>query len=699
MANTHWATESDADGVLWLRLDKADGGANVLSRPVLEELAGILEPLSAKPPKGVVVYSAKSNGFIMGADINEFTKIENPEQAFTLIRLGQQVLDQLEALSCPTVAAMNGFALGGGLELAMACDYRLAYSGDKKAFGLPEVQLGIHPGFGGTVRAVQIVGVRQAMQLMLTGAPIDASKARRIGLVDRIASDDNWKQAARELIAARRPKQTAPFVDKLLNFAIVRPFIRSTLIKQVAGKARKEHYPAPYAIIDLWSKYGASPILGYEPEARSIAELMCTPTSRNLVRVFFLRERLKSQGGKTETPIRNVHVVGAGVMGGDIAAWCAYRGLETSLQDRELKYVEPAMKRANELFDKRIRDDAKRAATASRLVADVEAAKVADADVVIEAIFENRDAKRELYASLTPKMKPGAILATNTSSIRLEELRDGLPDPTRFIGLHFFNPVAQMMIVEVIRCEDTEQAAMDAGFAFVNRIGKLPLECRSAPGFVVNRVLFAMIAEAIRLLEEGVASAQDTDRALCLGAGHPIGPLALAEEGVALANIDKAAEAFGMPVGPIELVDNVGMDVALNVSKVLGEAMGRDVPKTLSEMVDAGRLGRKSGEGFYRWEGRKPTKPEASGSVPDDIEDRLVLAMVNEAVACLADGIVREADLLDAGVIFGTGFAPFRGGPLKYARDRGVSDVKAALERLADAHGEHFRPHPGFDSL
>ncbi len=671
MSQEHWSSESDADGIVWLRLDKSDGSANVLSGPVLSELNDLLEPLPEKNPRGVVVHSGKSSGFIMGADINEFTKIENPDEAYQLIRLGQQVLDKLEALPCPTVAAMNGFALGGGLELAMACDYRLAFSGDRKAFGLPEVQLGIHPGFGGTVRAVQIMGVRPAMQLMLTGAPINASKARKLGLVDRIASDDNWRQAAKELIAAKQPKQSAPFVEKLLNLPIVRGFIKPTLVKQVARKARKDHYPAPYAIIDLWAKHGASSSTGYEAEARSIAELMCTDTSRNLVRVFFLQNQLKSQGNKTERKIENVHVVGAGVMGGDIASWCALRGLNVSLQDREMKYVQPALDRAQELFSKRIRDDAKRKAASDRLVADVDAVKVADADLIIEAIFENTEAKKALYASLEPSMKDGALLSTNTSSIRLEELRDDLKDPQSFIGLHFFNPVAQMMIVEVIRCEDTTQEALDAGFAFVKKIGKLPLECRSAPGFVVNRILGPYMAEA----------------------------MALVESGVALANIDKAAEAFGMPMGPVELIDNVGLDVALSVSKVLGAAMDRPVPERLVSMVEDGKLGRKTGEGFYSWEGRKAIKPEATGAVPTDIEDRLILPMVNEAVACLADGIVADPDLLDAGVIFGTGFAPFRGGPIHYARARGLENVKDALNRLADAHGDHFRPHEGFNSL
>ncbi len=672
MANTHWSSESDADGIVWLRIDKADGGANVLSGPVLMELNDLLEKLASSPPKGVVIHSGKANGFIMGADINEFTTIENPDQAYELIRLGQQVLDKLEALRCPTVAAINGFALGGGLELAMACDYRLAFTGDRKAFGLPEVQLGIHPGFGGTVRAVQIMGVRPAMQLMLTGAPINAAKARKQGLVDRIASEDNWRQAAKEMIAAPPPRQSAPFAEKLLNLPFVRPLIKPTLVKQVARKARKDHYPAPYAIIDLWAKYGASPKSGYEAEARSIAELMCSDTSRNLVRVFFLQNQLKSQGNKTDAKIEHVHVVGAGVMGGDIAAWCALRGLDVSLQDREMKYIEPALERAGKLFSKRIRDDKKRAAATARLVADPDANHVTDADLIIEAIFEDRDAKRELYANLQPSMKDAALLATNTSSIRLEELREGLEQPERFIGLHFFNPVAQMMIVEVIRCEDTTQEALDAGFAFVKRIGKLPLECASAPGFVVNRILAPYMAEAMALIDSGVA----------------------------LQDIDKAAERFGMPMGPVELIDSVGIDVALNVSKVLGAAMNRPVPERLEKMVAGGQLGRKSGQGFYAWEGNKPNKPtESHSDVPGDIEDRLILPMVNEAVACLSDGVVNDPDLLDAGVIFGTGFAPFRGGPINFARDRGIDDVTASLKTLASHYGSHFEPHAGFSAL
>ena len=671
----HWRRESDADGIAWLCIDKADGSANVLSRAVLEELAAVLQSYETTAPRGLVLHSGKENGFVMGADINEFTKLENPDQAYELIRLGQQVLDRLEALRCPTVAVINGFALGGGLELAMACSYRLAFDTDKPILGLPEVQLGIHPGFGGTVRSVRICGVRAAMQLMLTGQPITPAKGKSIGLVDRVVAAEEWKSAASGLITGRPAKARAPLVDRLLNLLPARPVLSRVLEKQVAGRARRDHYPAPYAIIDLWRRHGASERTGFEAEARSIAELMCGRSSRNLVRVFFLQNRLKAQGGKPDSRIRRVHVVGAGVMGGDIAAWCALRGLEVTLQDRAAEYVAPAIERAGRLFGKKVQKPDERKAVAARLTADVDGTGIGSADLVIEAIFEDLDAKRELYARVEPSMKEGALLATNTSSIRLEDLRQGLRHPERFLGLHFFNPVAKLPLVEVVRCDDTAGDVLDKAFAFVKGIGKYPLECASSPGFVVNRVLAPYMAEAMYL----------------------------AEEGVPLTTIDRSAEDFGMPMGPVELLDSVGIDVALHVSRVLGAAFGRPVPARLAQMVENRQLGRKSGQGFYGWQDGKAVKPPtAEGRDPAErrrIQDRLMLPMVNEAVACLSEGVVADADLLDAGVIFGTGFAPFRGGPIRYAHDRGIDDVVAALNDLERQHGERFRPHAGWDRL
>jgi 3-hydroxyacyl-CoA dehydrogenase/enoyl-CoA hydratase/3-hydroxybutyryl-CoA epimerase len=671
----NWRPETDGDGILWLCLDKAEGSANVLSEEVLREFEQIIAGIEAEPPRGLVIWSGKANGFVMGADINEFTTIETADQGYELIRIGQQLFERVERLRCPSVAVFNGFALGGGLELAMACTYRIALDTSKPIIGLPEVQLGLHPGFGGTVRSVRIAGVRAAMQVMLTGKPIRVDKALAQGFIDRIVTADDWRQSARDLLASGKPRRSAPFIDKLLNLAPVRPFIGRTLKKQVRARARPEHYPSPYAMIDLWVRYGASDD-SYAAEARSFAELMVGSTSRNLVRVFFLQNRLKGQGNKTERRIDKVHVVGAGVMGGDIAAWCALRGLDVTLQDREQQYIDPALQRAARLFSKKVRDANERATVSDRLVADVEGQGVADADLVIEAIFENAEAKQALYAKLQKSMKPDALLATNTSSIRLEDLRTVVEQPLRFVGLHFFNPVAQLPLVEVVRCQDTEQAALDQAFAFVKAIGKVPLECMSSPGFVVNRILAPYMAEAMYL----------------------------AEAGVPLPVIDKAAEDFGMPMGPIELIDSVGLDVALHVSDVLSKAFDRDAPDVLSGMVEARKLGRKSGQGFYEWQEGKAVKPaaQAHSAVPD-LADRLILPMVNEAVACLSEGVVSDPDLLDAGVIFGTGFAPFRGGPLQYARDRGVDDVVATLARLAEEHadgnGQRFLPHPGWDNL
>jgi len=668
----HWKLETDESGIAWLCLDKEDAKANVLSSDVIRELDELLDTLESAVPQGLVMYSGKPGSFIMGADINEFGDFGSADEVAQLGKLGQSVFLRIQALPCPTVVAINGVCLGGGLEISMMFDYRIGPPGDSRIFGLPEVKLGLHPGFGGTVRAVQICGVRAGMQLMLTGNPVNSKKALRIGLIDRVAGDDEWRDSAKQLIASKPPTAKAPFVDRLMSIGLLRPLVRNMLIKQVSGKARKDHYPSPYAMIDLWAKHGASSKTGYDAEAESFGRMMCTDTARNLIRVFFLQGKLKKQGNPTDVKIKHVHVVGAGVMGGDIAAWCALRGHTVTLQDREQQYIDPAMERAQKLFGKKVRDDAKRAATAERLRSDVDGEGVAEADLIIEAIYENLEAKQALYESLQANMKPGALLATNTSSIRLEELRTVCNEPTRFIGLHFFNPVAMLPLVEVIRCEDTDQEAMDIGFAFTKGIGKLPLECSSSPGFVVNRILAPYMGEAMEL----------------------------AQEGVPLAVIDKAAEDFGMPMGPVELADSVGLDVALHVSKVLGAAMNRPVPDALAKMVDDGLLGRKSGRGYYEWVDGKVVKPAvAADGAPDDIQDRLILPMVNESVACLSEGVVASADLLDAGVIFGTGFAPFRGGPLNYAKERGVKQVVATLQLLADRYGERFLPYSGWSDM
>jgi 3-hydroxyacyl-CoA dehydrogenase/enoyl-CoA hydratase/3-hydroxybutyryl-CoA epimerase len=538
---------------------------------------------------------------------------------------------------------------------------------------LPEVLLGIHPGFGGTVRSVQVAGVRTAMEMMLTGKPLRAEKARAAGLIDRLVPESELRSAARQLVLEPPAPRLAPLPERLLSTAPLRPFVRRSLIAQVAKRAPREHYPAPYAIIDLWARYGAHGRAAFEAEAHSIAHLFTTETSRNLVRVFLLQDALKSAGGKGGD-IRHVHVVGAGVMGGDIAAWSALRGFTVTLEDRAMEYVEPALKRAQELFDKRLRDPAKSAAARARLRADVPGEGVAAADLVIEAIFENLAAKQELYARLEPRMKPTALLATNTSSIMLEPLASKVAQPGRLVGLHFFNPVAQMPLIEVVHAERTAPSAVQTATGFARRLDKLPVPCRSAPGFMVNRVLTPYLYEAMLAAQEGT-------------------PLVL---------IDRCAVSFGMPMGPIELIDVVGLDVASHVGEIIAQELGRPVTQIarLNELLAARKLGRKSGEGFYQWHDGKAVKPPAEvASAPADLTDRLILVMVNECVACLRERVVESEDLVDAAVLFGTGFAPFRGGPLTYARARGISAVVTRLKELAQRYGERFRPDEGWVSL
>jgi 3-hydroxyacyl-CoA dehydrogenase/enoyl-CoA hydratase/3-hydroxybutyryl-CoA epimerase len=665
-------------GIGVLTFDVPEKSANTLSGTTLRELGRVLEGIEHSPPKGLILCSGKPGGFIAGADINEFTTFGSVDVALAAVKLGQGICDRVAALPCPTVALLQGFALGGGLELALACRYRVGVDDGKLSLALPEVQLGIHPGFGGTVRLVRLIGVRPAMDMMLTGKTIRGDKALRLGLVDRLVAADQATATVRDQIASRPAVHRPRLVERLLSLGLVRPLVVPELRRQVARRVRREHYPAPYAIVELWARFGARGRAAYEAEARSIAGLFGNETARNLVRVFQLQERLKALGGKGPDglpKIAHVHVVGAGLMGGDIAAWCALRGCTVSLQDRALQYVTPALQRAAELFARRVPREDERAAVTARLVADVEGARVPDADLVIEAIFEDLDAKRALYAQLLPRMKPHAPLATNTSSLVLESLADGMSDPGRFVGLHFFNPVAQMPLVEIIHSGSTRPEVLAMAAAFVRRLDKLPLPCRSAPGFLVNRVLIPYMQEGMIAVEQGVAPE----------------------------TVDAAAAGFGMPMGPIELADVVGLDVCKHVGEIIGSALGREPPVPLARiesLVAARHLGRKTGQGYYAWKDGKAVKqsPEA-GAVTAELTDRLMLMFANESVACLRERIVEDADLVDAGVIFGAGYAPFRGGPITWARATGPARLAARLEELSVQHGSRFAPDPGWGAL
>jgi 3-hydroxyacyl-CoA dehydrogenase / enoyl-CoA hydratase / 3-hydroxybutyryl-CoA epimerase len=670
-----WRLEFDAEQIAWLTFDKPGSSANLLSQPVLRELERLLQSVAQQQLRGLVIRSAKASGFIAGADIHEFPSLESSTAALDLVRQGQRTFARIEALPCPTVAAIHGFALGGGLELALACRYRVAVGDSKLNLGLPEVQLGVHPGFGGTVRSVRLLGVRAAMNLMLTGRSVRADRAGKIGLVDRLverASD--LDAAARQLVLSAPPPRRASLPERALSWPGMRALLRPMLLRQVRAHARREHYPAPYAMIDLWSRYGARGEAAFVAEAESFVALIRGDTARGLIRVFLLQDRLKGLAGKNRGSFERAHVIGAGVMGGDIAAWCALRGLKVTLQDRELKWIEPALLRARALFEKRLPIPAERAQAAERLSADVAGAGVGQADVVIEAIFEDLDAKRALYAAAEPRMQPAALLATNTSSLTLETLSPSLEDPGHFVGLHFFNPVAQMPLVEVVHSAQTRPAILSAALAFTRRIDKLPLPCRSSPGFLVNRVLFPYLHEAL----------------------HAAG------EGIAFNAIDRAAVDFGMPMGPIELSDVVGLDVLLHVGEIITRELQREPPpytEKLRQRVQAGQLGRKSAQGFYRWQAGKIVRDDSRMPPPPDLSDRLILVLVNECVACAREGIVEDVDLIDAGVIFGSGFAPFRGGPINYARTRGIDACVARLRELELRYGSRFRADPGWSSL
>lgn len=669
---SHWHPQIRDDGVVVLSLDRQDSSVNAMSQDVLLELGDLIERIAMDPPKAVVIQSIKAAGFIAGADLKEFQAFDRRGTVNDAIRRGQSTYQKLAELPCPTVAAIHGHCLGGGTELALACRYRVASNDPSTRIGLPETQLGIFPGWGGSSRLPQLVGAPAAMDMMLTGRNLSASAARNIGLVDKVVAPAVLLDTA---VSLALKGTTRPFKQRatawITNTWLARRLLAPQMGKQVARKARKEHYPAPYALINTWARTGGSPIqTRLDAERRAVVKLAGTPTARNLIRIFFLTERLKALGGK-DHGIQHVHVVGAGVMGGDIAAWSAYKGFNVTLQDREQRFIDPAMERAQALFAKRVKDESKRPAVAARLKADLAGEGVALADLVIEAIIENPEAKRDLYQSLEPTMKADALLTTNTSSIPLDELRDHIQRPAQFAGLHYFNPVAQMPLVEIIHHDGMAPETERRLASFCKALGKFPVPVAGTPGFLVNRVLFPYMLEAATAYAEGVP-----------------GPV-----------LDKAAVKFGMPMGPIELLDTVGLDVAAGVGKELAPFLGLQVPAALAT-VEQGKRGKKDGQGLYKWENGRAQKPDvpANYEIPADLEDRLILPLLNEAVACLHDGVVADADLLDAGVIFGTGFAPFRGGPIQYIRATGADVLVERLKVLQQRYGDRFAPRPGWDS-
>jgi 3-hydroxyacyl-CoA dehydrogenase/enoyl-CoA hydratase/3-hydroxybutyryl-CoA epimerase len=673
-AYRHFKLTRDADGIAWLLFDRAEASANTLSAEVVEELDTVLAAFESQRPTGIVIRSAKPSGFIAGADVNEFRGATDPRAVETAIGRAHAVIDRLEALRIPTVAVIHGFCLGGGLEVALACQSRIAIDGAR--FGFPEVMLGLHPGLGGTARFTHLVNPMQAMTLMLTGRTIDARKAKSLGLVDAVTQERHVHNAVRDAVLGRLKRRSPGPLNALLNFTPVRGFLASRMRSEAEKAAPHEHYPAPYALIELWEKHGGDKSAMLAAEKTSFANLMVTPTAQNLIRVFFLREQMKKLAG-SGNKIHHVHVIGAGAMGGDIAAWCANQGLRVTLADMKPEPIAGAVKRAADLFGKIIRKRTEVRDALDRLIPDLDGEGVRTADLVIEAVPEKLELKQKVYAGLELRMKSGAILATNTSSIPLQDLRSTLASPQRLLGLHFFNPVSRLQLVEVVSHDGTDPQLLTQALAFVGAIDRLPLPVKSSPGFVVNRALTPYMLEAMVMLDEKIDKT----------------------------TIDAAAEKFGMPMGPIELADQVGLDICLAVGDMLRSKFGDALPPTpawLREKVAQGDLGRKSGKGFYVWKDGKADKSPAQSTeaqpTPEMI-DRLILPMSNVCVACLREGIVDDPDAVDGAMIFGTGYAPFRGGPLNYARSRGPQNVADALRALAAKFGGRFTPDAGWESF
>ena len=640
----HWSFHTDLEKIGWLTINTPGASVNTLSREAIMELETLVarfeDLASSDELAGVVILSGKDTGFIAGADVSEFDAMSDFSVLPEALRRTHALFARIEALKVPVVAGIHGFCLGGGLELALACHYRIAVNDEKTRIGFPEVNLGIFPGFGGTGRSIRQAGPVDAMGIMLTGKMLRAGAARGMNLVDKLVRHrDMLRWEARKAVLTKKKSSEAPAIKKAAALPLVREAIANQMRKQAARKARKEHYPAPYALIDLFEQHGNDWRAMIRGEVDRFVPLLGSPTATNLRRVFFLSEGLKKQGLKGAKFAR-VHVIGAGVMGGDIAAWCAYRGMSVTLQDLDMERIKPALDRAKKLFQKRYRKKHEVDAAMLRLTADPQGTGVPRADVIIEAVVEKLEVKQTIFKGLEDKMKPGAIMATNTSSIELERIAEALKDPARLIGLHFFNPVAQLPLVEVIRSTFNTDEQVGRGASFALAIGKSPVVVKSAPGFLVNRVLMPYMLGAVERVEKGESKEL----------------------------LDAAAVAFGMPMGPIELMDTVGLDVGKSVATELGHSVPGE--SKFARLIAEGKLGRKSGQGFYKWEkgkaqkGETPPHPDLAGLGRD-----LVKPLVDMTEIVVGEGVVASPEFADIGVIMGTGFAPFLGGPMKARAD------------------------------
>ena len=673
-AYNNWQLQKDEYDIAWLIFDCQDSSINKFSETTLNELNQVLDAINQQSDyQGLIITAAGSKGFA-GADLDNAAQVTDEQQARTFIESAHQVFNRLACLAIPTVTLINGFCLGGGLEMALACDYRVALSGRDIKIGLPEVKLGLIPGWGGSVRLPRLIGPVSAFSLMLAGRIVDSKQAYRLGIVDTVVFQRQLRTAAQDYVLTAPKPHKPKWWASLANLRLVRAMLANKMQRNLqSNNVQKQHYPAPYQLISNWRDHGVSEA-AFKGEINKIASLLTQRPTQNLIHVFFLQQRLKQLSRCDNFQAKQVHVIGAGTMGADIASWCAFCGMTVTLQDQDPDKIAKAIQKSYQFLSKKLKDRYDIQKAMDRLIPDTDGDGCSQADVIIEAIFEDLGAKQSLFQEVEKQAQSHAMLATNTSSIPLADITEALSEPHRLVGIHFFNPVSKMQLVEVVQDQKTDETIVDQAIQFVKQINRLPLPVKSTPGFLVNRILMPYLLEAFNLYQENI-------------------PIPV---------IDQAALNFGMLMGPIQLADQVGLDVCLSVAEHVGEYFQYEVPKVLKEKVAEGKLGAKTKKGFYNYnKAGKPIKGGASHSrdthiSPVEIQNRLTYRYINEAMACWREGIVSDSDLLDAGMVFGTGFAPFRGGPLYFSKQMGADVVVSRLEQLSEYYGKRFEPDPGW---
>ncbi|HEX5218671.1 MAG TPA: 3-hydroxyacyl-CoA dehydrogenase NAD-binding domain-containing protein, partial [Verrucomicrobiae bacterium] len=672
------------DGIGVLTFDRPGSAANIFDLRTLQELDAELDWIEREMSlRGVVLHSAKKAIFIAGADLKSMSEA-TPDGIREMIEFGQHVFNRIAALPIPTVAAIHGAAVGGGCEISLACDYRIASTDKATKIGLPETQIGLLPAWGGSTRLPRLIGLPKALDIILAGKALAAKPALKCGLVDEVAPVEYLLKAAARKISQGKPHRKGhTLTNNALTARIIAARVRPQLLRKTRG-----HYPAVTKALEVATRGTSMPIAdSLALERDRFLELAQTEAARNLIRIFFLQERAKKLTipnalRSDAKPIARTAVIGAGVMGAGIAQWISARQTPVILRDINAEQIAKGMSTIGKLY----RDGTKRHVFTpleaqqglDRITPAPSEVPLHNVDLVVEAAVEKMDLKKKIFARLAEIASDETILATNTSALSVSEIAAAVRRPERVVGLHFFNPVHRMQLVEIVAAKQTAPEVLQRTLQFVQRIGKLPVVVKDSPGFVVNRILMPYLIEAGNLFESGAS----------------------------IADLDAAMLDFGMPMGPMRLVDEVGTDISLHVAKTLAAAFGDrlKIPAHLGEMIVAGLLGRKSGRGYYVHDkSKKDAKPNlgvlayvkndsARTLSRDELCERMVLLMVNESARCLEEGVVGAPDDVDFAMIMGTGFAPFRGGPLRYADSTGIARIVGAMEKLVASGAKHFEP-------